>query len=296
MRKPNKFKLSIMATTKRNQRKHLKTPMERFFLETTPGKIVLAILSPAILPFYMIKKAHSTAVFCCTATLDGDVDQEFSEIFDAYESTYRDSDGSHMKEVRMVQNSVDRNMLIAQQADQAKAIAHMSAADELMCDIQGMPQNEIDARQRVHQLAAHLAEPPIPISQKNLDDWRQNQCVNDALDKENEYRAKFHGERRKRLKRKHYGLFLIVDEVKAKVSYRGTATNAVRLSTRDMVNNAMKNRTWRTKDIAGWIDLAVEMVLTPTRAEISAMMVQHSAASRARNAEYQELCGVKPRC
>jgi hypothetical protein len=148
----------------------------------------------------------------------------------------------------------------------------------------------------MHQLAAKLADPPVPASQKSLEDWRKVQCHNDTLDKQHEHRARFLGEKRNRLKRKHYGLFLIVDEVKAKVSFRGRATNAIRLSTRDMINNAMKTRSWRIKDIAAWIDLATEMVLTPTRAEISAMMVQHSVASRTRNVEYQELCGGTPRC
>ena len=63
-----------------------------------------------------------------------------------------------------------------------------------------------------------------------------------------------------------------------------------------MVNNSMKNRSWRTKDIAAWIDLAVLMVLCPTRAELTSEMLPHSAAWRDRVAEYAELRGAIKRC
>jgi len=285
-----------MVTITGNQRKHLSTPMERFFLKSAPGKVILAILSPAILPFYMIKKTYDGMVFCFTPTLDDDVDDEFAQIFAAYESTSRDDDANHIKEVQIEQNAKDRSKLIAQQSDLVSTIDQVAKTDKLICDIRNVPEDQIETRQSIHQFNATVANPPLPASQKSLDDWRQVQCSNDTMDKQHEHRARFYGEKRNRLKRKHYGLFLIVDEVKAKVSYRGQATNAIRLSTRDMVNNAMKTRSWRIKDIAAWIDLAVEMVLTPTRAEISAMMVQHSAASRIRNVEYMELRGGTQRC
>ena len=177
------------------RRRHLKTPLERFLLESIPGKVIVAILSPAILPFYMMKKTLDTVKYCFTPNLDPDNDAEFDKLFTEYENYRRDDDDKYKNNV---QYDLEERVKEQQRADQQTSITQIEHAHKIRMVV-NPPAANVPIFGRLHELQVLQAAPPIPPVRKDPDDWRIEQGIRDQEDKLLENGARVLGWPRKRL-------------------------------------------------------------------------------------------------
>lgn len=98
----------------------------------------------------------------------------------------------------------------------------------------------------------------------------------------------------RRVRRVHVGLFNAVAHAKAMIPLvRGVNDNAVRLSTRDILRMYMQQHNWRVTDIARWLDIAVELVHTPTESNIRAAKIRHTKVSGSMWARFKRFTDSK---
>jgi hypothetical protein len=252
---------------------------------------------------YGFYKIYKSVEYCCTPQLDPQVNFQFKELLDGYEHWTRSEDQTYYNNLR--------GRVTAKRNEQAAALDRFENAqrakrsrievlenkidaliedDEDQADEIGADEAQIDAELELTNLRNARDPEFVPISDMSLA-MEDAQARNEAVDRREHEADAREGRKRRRLRRTHVGLYTVVDIIKSLLPRTTKVLAAQRLSARDIARRTMEQRNWRSTDIAQWIDIAVELALTPTRAEINAEMLKHCSSVKARKREFLRLGG-----
>lgn len=329
MRQLNRLSLT-MATTIRSLRSSAFTDHGDLQVNFDLRKAVLTLTSPVwAVPYGLFYCARRTAMCCFGSVIDKESDDIISDLLEGYEEFInRDEHADAMQADLERINKVNEDFRKEKEAHD-KAVASQDATDELTRNILAlgsrpvMPPLPVGATDKdVRKLTTlynyrrdrydsqvtalkELSANTLALNHNNAVDLvapRPPEIREGAIQREKrlameeETRPNRTRNKKRKFRRTHEGLFLIVSYVKAIVPVESDRkSQAITESVRELCRKAMQERNWRLTDIAKWLPIATEMVRTPTEADIMAKKFAQSSQGAQQHARLKAFGGV-PRC